>query len=160
MRRCSSLNSDVRRVVDVSVEAIDEPNHFGKVGSLHVFRSLCGEQFKSLRILFRIQLHCRGNILIAKVQHCKAEALRVAGDHAFNVNTAESEAPAPGVVNVIRNPPDAIAENLRLVCEGGEHAADGVVRSHLLESQLERPDLFFVDATSVSRARDVGPRLD
>ena len=68
------LEERSERVVDVAVVAIDEANHIGEVGPLHVLRRLCREGIESPRVLCRVRFHGRRDVLIAKVQDCKAEA--------------------------------------------------------------------------------------
>ena len=74
--------------------AVNLTDRLGEVSVLHVSGSLAGEGLEARRILRLVRFDCGGNVLIAKVQHRKREALLLAGDAAYNLDPAQCE-PSP-----------------------------------------------------------------
>ena len=149
-----------QRVVHVAVVAVKQPNHLGEIGALHVLCGLAGKSLEGGRVLRVIALHGCGNVLIAKVQHGKGEALLIAGNCADNLDPAQRQPSPAGGVNVVGVAPDTEAEQVGLLGKGGKDGADSVVRRHLLQAQLLGVDLLFVDVWRRRRPqrRWSGPR--
>ena len=148
-----------QRVVHVAVKAVQQADHLGEVGALNALGGLRGKGLEGGRILRLVGFDRGGDVLIAKVQHGKGEALLLAGDGADDLHPAQGEPSATGAVHIVGVAPDAVAEEVGLLGEGGEDRADGVVSRNLLQSQLLCGDLLQVDFGAVAGCGHVGVGL-
>ena len=73
------------------VVAIDEADDIGKIGKLHLLCRLGRERIEFRRVFISAGFDGGGNVLIAEVQDREAECLRLAGDGAGDVRTAQRE---------------------------------------------------------------------
>ena len=122
-----------KRVVHVAVVAVDQAHCLGEVGALHVFGGLAGKSLKRGRILRLIRFDGRGDVLVAKVQHRKGEALLFAGNGADNFDPAQGQTSPPGGVCFVGVAPHTEAKQIGLLGKGRKDGADGVVSRHLFQ---------------------------
>ena len=78
----------------MAVEAVNQADHLGKIGALHMAGGFGRESLESGSVCVVVAFHGGRNVLVAKVENGKGEALRVAGDGAGHMRAAQGEAAA------------------------------------------------------------------